>query len=176
MIKNPQVEPTDLPTGWKAQTYERRQTLTIVTPVTGRLHHSAIWLTAGTVVSNILFQSSTTALSGGSHGWASLHNGSRVLLGQSVNDTGITWATNTLKTFALAAPVTISSTGWHYLGLCVVATTMPTLVGVAPNNAGLTGQLAPVVGGYSTASGLTTTAPDPAPALTTSFLAYGGVS
>jgi hypothetical protein len=176
IINGPTVIPTDLPTGWLAQTYERRQSLSLVALTSGRLHVSAIWLPSGMQVSNIMFQTSTTALATPSHGWAALYTPARALLGQSTNDTSIAWAANTVKTFALAAPATTTVSGWHYIGVSVVAGTMPTLVCVRPDSAGLTSTIPPIIGGFSTASGLTSTAPDPAAAITSGFIPYGGVS
>jgi len=157
VLINPNPAVTDLPTGAIAQTFERRNGMGSQASTSGRLLLAGIYLRAGTVITTITFASSSTAMSGGTHGWAALYNPSLGLMAQSADDTGITWGANVNKTFTLSAPQTLTVTGWHYVGVMVtVTTTMPTLASlvVIANTA----QASPSVGGLSD-TGLTTTAP-----------------
>lgn len=164
---------TDLPTVAIAQTFERRNGMGSQAPTSGRLTLSAIWLPAGKTVTSITFASSSTALAGGTHGWAALFTPSRGLMAQSTDDTGITWSTNINKTFTLTAPQVTTVAGWHYVGLMLTGSTMPTLASlvVIQNAAGLT----PAVGGLSD-TGLTGTAPATATAPTGFVVPYAYVS
>lgn len=155
--------PGDLPSGAFAQTIPRWSPTGNQTPTSGRLTLTLIYIPQPATVSTIRFVSGATALSGGSHGWAALYNSDLTLLGQSANDTSITWAANTSKTFTLTTPVQVQA-GLYYVGINVVATTMPSLAGLAQSFG--VAALPPHRGGLSTAS-LTSTAPDPAAAIST---------
>lgn len=163
----------DTPTGAKGQTYSRRQATSIQTITSGRMVMSVCPISAGSVVTSVTFYSSTTALSTPSHGWGALYTPAGDLLAQSANDTGITWAANSAKTFTLTAPQAITADGWYYLAVMVAATTPPTLVAMNPANAGVVvASLAPVLGGsYNT--GLTTTAPSAASNFSAAPTPYG---
>ena len=79
---------------------------------------------------------------------------------------------NTMKTMALTTPYVVTASGLYYIGLCVVATTMPTLVHSAVSAAATS--VAPIICGTSSTS-LSGTAPDPAAAITSAssnFYAY----
>lgn len=175
MLTNPPVIPSDMPAAAIAQSADRRSTtFSSLAPTSGRLTMTAIYLRSGQVVNSVTFFSTATALSGGSHGWAALFDPSRNLLAQSANDTGITWAASVSKTFTLAAPVAILTSGWYYVGVSIVATTMPTLAS-QPTGSSVVSQDAPVMGGWSTAS-LTSTAPATAGAIAVQNCPYSYVS
>lgn len=166
MFNNP-YQITDLPTGALAQTYERRISQSSLALTSGRLCLSAIYLRAGLTVTSITYAGSSTAMSGGTHGWAALYTPSRTLMAQSPDDTGITWTVNTNKTFTLSSPQTTTIEGWHYVGIMhTVTTTMPTLASIIIIQNVTT--VAPNMGGFSD-SGLTTTAPSTAAAPSASF-------
>lgn len=129
----------------------------------GRLALQLIWLPIGTLT-NITFVSGTTAVVTPANQWFALYNTSLALLRQTANDTTTAWAANTVKTLALTSTYTITVPGLYYVGVMVDAATVPSLVGATHQNSQIT-NLATIAFGLST-TGLTTTAPDPAAALT----------
>ena len=122
-----------------------------------------------TQITSITFVSANTALSGESHLWFALYDSGLNLLRQTTDDTSPTWAANSELTRNLTTPYPLSSlnqtefTPFYYLGICVVASTMPNLYGA--NATGVLGLLAPPLYGQSS-TGLTGTAPNPAAAIT----------
>lgn len=175
MIQNPPRAYTppvsDLPDGALAQTFPRWTTGTSLTLTAQRLVMGRIYLPPG-LITSITFITGSTALAGGAHGWAALFDASRGLLGQSADDTAITWAANTAKTFTLNSPIAVQA-GHYYVGLMVDASTPPSVLATLPGlRAGL---LDPPLGGLSTTS-LTTTAPATAAVWGTSNLPYAYVS
>ncbi len=152
------------PTGALFQNFDRQLAgNTAIAPTSGTMRLVSIWLPAGTLVTSATFCAGTTAMSGGTHGWAALYDSSLALVGsQSANDTGITWAANAAKTFTFGSTYTTTYTGLYYVGLLMVASTMPTMCGQTIG-IGISG-MAPAMGGNSTTS-LTTTAPNPAAAI-----------
>lgn len=160
----------DLPTGAKAQTYDRSLGASSNSDLlSGRLTLVAVHLRAGQVISSITFFAASTALSGGSNQWFALYDSALGKLAVTADDTTTAWGGNSFKTLALTAPYTVLTSGLYYLGICVVATTVPTLRGpvtVANLNAA-----APVLAGSST-TGLT----DPASAPTTAAAITATVS
>ena len=138
----------------------------------GRLYMCAIMLPS-CVVSNVSFLSMSTALTTGSspHLWFALYDASRNLLGQSADDTSPSWATYTLKTKPLSAPVSVSA-GLHYVAFCVVCGSggaMMTMASIAAQGLLVT----PARSGYADSS-LTDTAPNPAAAITVQSSAFHG--
>jgi len=134
----------------------------LTAPTSGTLRLSAIGLPSGLTVTTITFVSGSTALAVGSNQWFALFTSARVRL-EVTNDDGATaWAASDDKTLTLANPVVTTYDGLYYLGLCVVATTMPTLTGITLAS-GLSSVVAPILGGNSTA-GLTNPASCPATA------------
>ena len=131
---------------------------------TGRLQLMAIYLKSGITVTNLLWLSGDTAANTPTNWWFALYNSSLALLGQTADQTTTAWAANTLKTVALATPYAVPTSGLYYAGVMVTATTCPSLVGIAHRGADLTDEV-PKICGTST-TGLTTTAPDPAAAIT----------
>lgn len=127
----------------------------------GGMYLVGVYLRAGQVVHSIAFCSGATALSAGTHQWFALYNPSRSLLGVTSDDTSTAWAANTLKNLNLASDVTVATTGMHFLGIVVTATTRPTMTGTTQVHTAITGRT-PVFVGQST-TGLT----DPASAPST---------
>lgn len=135
-----------------------------VTLTSGRLHLAAIHLEADDVVSTITFWSGTTAIATGSNQWFGLFDRARTKLAVTADDSNTAWAANSAKTLTLATPHRATYSGLHYVGICVVAATPPTLTGITNNTAGGTiGALAPAING-SADTGLTTPASCPAAA------------
>lgn len=153
-----------LPTNGVAQTFDRNVAASDLTGglSTGRLNMVGIYLRAGQAVSNITFVAGSTALSSGSNQWFSLWSSARAKLGVTADDTNTAWAANTAKTLAMASPYVVPASGLYYLGITVVATTVPTLRGVLGGNAVIFG-IAPILAGTSD-TGLTNPASAPATA------------
>lgn len=167
-----------LPTGAFSATVDRGTTNLANTAIlsTGVLRMDAIGLQAGDVVTSIGFVSGTTAYTRGtdagtSHIWAALYDSSLALIAQSTDDTAGTWAANSTKLFTLAspAPYTVVTSGLFYVALMVEIGTggspaLPSMMAftITSNAAHMA---TPKVSGTSD-TGLTTTAPNPATALT----------
>jgi len=154
------------PTGALAETHSRATVTHANTAglTSGQLRLVAIHLNAGTVVTNITFMSGTQAAVAPTAWWFALYSSGLVLRGQTADQTSTAWAANTAKTVALTTPYTITSTGLHYLGLCMVAGTPISMMCAASSGVGPLA-LSPILAATSSGS-LTTTAPDPAGALT----------
>jgi len=167
-----------MPASALSETYPRGGAVTsaVAAATSGRLMLYAIPLTAGQVVSTITFVSQSTALSGGTNQWFALYSAARAKLAVTGDDGATAWAATTPKSLTLTSAYTVPTTGLYYVGICVVASTPPTLSGVA-NGSWMTG-LAPITAGGST-TGLTNpaSAPSTAAAITaTSGQAYAYVS
>lgn len=118
-------------TGSKAETLSRlASTMAAVQPITAQAVYTGIQLAAGDVVTSITFTSNTTAGATLSHQFASLYNSTYGKLAVSADLTSAAWAASTEQVFTLTAPYTITADGLYYVGLCVVATTVPTVDGV----------------------------------------------
>lgn len=134
---------------------------------TGQIFLQAIWLTAGTTVTNISFHSATTAAGTPTHYVFALYDSGRNLLASSADQTSTAWAANTLKTLAMGTPYLVPSTGSHYVGISVVATTVPTLKGGTARTGGQLAGQAPALNGISSTTYSTGTAPATVGAITT---------
>jgi hypothetical protein len=160
-----------LPTGKIAQTIPRD--IGAVTNNVAAVHTSGvetvmwIYFHAGQVVSNIDYWSGTTAAVSPTHQWCTLRDASLNLLGVTDDKTTEAWPANTGKTFAVASPYTIPTSGRYNIGFVMTAATMISGVGISAGGS-INPQVLPLRMG-STGSGLTTpaTAPNPAAALTT---------
>jgi hypothetical protein len=124
---------------------------TLGAPVSGTLRLDAIHLPAGFLVTSIAYHAGTTAAVNPTAQWFALFDRLRVNLAVTGDDTTTAWAANAQKRLALATPYRVLRSGLYYVGLCVVADTVPTLAGVAgiatgPRN------LSYIAGGASTAS------------------------
>lgn len=141
---------------------------------TGRLSLYRIILAANTTITGISFLSGTTALSGGSNQWFGIFSLGLVPLRLTNDDTSTAWAGNAFKSLNLSSTYVIPTDGWYYLGICVVATTVPTFRGVTSSSTPTTA--APPVGGTSS-TGLTNPAscPNPVAAITAANLLYAEV-
>lgn len=131
----------------------------------GTLFLQAIYLKAGTLVSNITVWSATTAAATTTNLFFALYDGSRNLLAQSANQGAYTWAANTVKTLAMTSAFRIQTSGVYYIGVMQAATTIATLKGGTAKTGGQLAASAPILNGNST-TGLTTSLPNPAAAIT----------
>lgn len=164
-----QISPLDVwgPTGCKAETHDRSyltETNTTLT-TTGQIYCQAIFLIAGTVVTNITICSATTAASVPTHYCFALYNTALSLLGSTADQTSTAWAANTLKTLALTAPYTVPTTGIYYIAFMMVATTVPTIKGNTARTDGTLSFTAPAISGVSGTTYSTGTAPSSITAL-----------
>lgn len=165
-------------TGCKAETFPRK--LVTETNVallsTGRLSMEAIAIRAGEVITSISFWSATTAAGTPTNQLFGLYDNTLTLLRATNNDTTTAWGANTRKTLNLTSTFTTTYTGLYYLGIMVTATTVPTIKGYTAQTGGQIRAAAPTLGGTST-TGLTTSLPTPAAAITgTTTSAWGCVN
>ena len=121
----------------------------------------AVYLRAGDVVKSLTFKSGATAADTPTNWWFALYDPTGAKLSQTADQTNTAWAANTAKTLDLAATQTITSTGFHFAGIMVKATTPPSLLGKSLALAGasaawITGE---VVLAQTSGSALTATAP-----------------
>jgi hypothetical protein len=157
------------PTGALAETVDRAGgTITnVATLTTQKLFLVGIALKAGMTVTNISFHTGATAAGTPTNWWFALysyHATAPVLLRQTADQTTTAMAANTPFTKALTSPYVITASGMYYLGIMVKATTVPTLLVSSPN--ALVASMAPILQGNTADTGLTTTAPNPAGAIT----------
>lgn len=131
----------------------------------GTLFMQALYLVAGQLVSNITVSSATTAAGTPTNGFVGLYDGARNLLATSANQTTTAWAANTLKTIPMTTPYRVPVSGLYYVGVMMTATTIITMKGGTAKTGGQLAAAAPILHGAST-TGLTTSLPNPAAAIT----------
>jgi len=154
-------------TGVVAESIPRELCAEVNTTVgaTGVLFMQAIWLQAGTLVSNIILWSATTAAGTPTNYAAGLYDANRNLLANSANQTTSAWAANSQKTFPMTTAYRVPTSGVYYIGYYMTATTVATLKGGTAKTGGQLAAAAPILHGTSTGS-LTTALPNPAAAIT----------
>ena len=159
-------------TGCIAETIPREfctETNTAAPTASGTLFLQAIKLRAGDLVSNISISSATTAAGTPTNYFFALYDENRALRAQSANQATSAWAANTLKTLAMTTPYRVPKTGLYYIGIMMTATTIITTKGNTARTGGQLASQAPIIAGAST-TGLTTSLPDPAAAITANSL------
>jgi hypothetical protein len=133
---------------------------------TGVAHATAIDLQAGDVITTISFMVATTAAGTPTAGFIALYDATvsqsaPTLMAQSADFGSTARAANTAYAVSLATAQTITTSGLYYVSICFAASTVPTLVGIAYNNAAVSTGL--ITGNPTMAwthgSGLTATAP-----------------
>lgn len=144
-----------LPTSALAQTYGRSNAVISdgALLLTGRLSVVAVDLPAGSLCSSISFLSRTTGATLPLNQWFCLIDSSLNVLAKSADDTTTAWGANTLKTLNLSSAYRTTYSGLHYLGIVVVATTVPTMA-VVNVSSGTFSTITPVMAATST-TGLT---------------------
>lgn len=163
--------------GCKGATFDRTVCPEVNTTIgtTGQVFMQAVWLPAGTVVSNIKIWSATTAAGTPTHYNAGLYDTSGNLLATGTDKTSTAWAANTLTTFAMATPYTVTASGLFYIAVSVVATTVPTMKGTTAKTGGQANFATPNTCGLSATTYATGNMPAtlalPAAAATTSLYA-----
>lgn len=154
-----------MPTGAIAESGSRAYgTPGNVTLASGRLHLAALPLLAGQVVTSLTCASGGTQANSPTHWWFALYSPALALLRQTADQTTTPWGFTQPVTLALSSPYTVPTSGLYYAGVMVTAATPPNISAQANTATALMG-LAPILGGSST-TGLTTTAPATAAALT----------
>ena len=146
--------------------------INVVAPTaTGTLFMVAIYLPAGTLVSNMLWHSATTAAGTPTNYAFGLYRLSdRALLANTANQTTTAWAAQTMKTIPVTTPYLVPTSGLYYFGMYMTATTIITSKGATSKTGGQLHAQPPILSGIST-TGLTTTLPNPAAAITAGLLA-----
>lgn len=145
------------PAGATAQTFPRGNTSNICAALTsGTLYVRLMPVLAGAVISNITFITSTTAKTGGTHGWyVVLDNTLKVVaVTADQTDPATVWGTtNTYYTLPVTVPYTATYTGFYYAGVMVAqsAGTMPTFAGAPGVLSGVAGAAPVLCGSSSTA-------------------------
>lgn len=166
-------------TGTIAETIPREicpEVNTVVPTASGTLFMQAIYLTAGQLVSNITVSSATTAAGTPTAGRVGLYDGSRNLRATSADQTTTAWAANTVKTLAMTTPYRVPTSGLYYIGFYMTATTVITMKGGTAKTGGQLASAVPILHGTSS-TGLTTTLPDPAAAITAGLVTiYAGIT
>lgn len=157
--------------GHKAESIPRNLAgVNIAAATSGTLVMQAIWLPSGMTINNLITMSGTTASATQTNRWLALYDNNRALLRQGPNATTTVIAANTLWSDAITA-YTTTYAGIYYIGIMTAATTANSLIGVtAAGNLAIRNQ-APILTGTST-TGLTTTAPNPAAAITATANSY----
>ncbi len=158
--------------GSLAETIDRNicvEANSVIPTLSGTLFLEAIYLPAGTLVSNICIHSATTAAGTPTHWMAGLYDINRNLLATSTDHLTEAWAANTLKTIAMVTPYLVPVSGIYYIGFFMAATTIITTKGGSAKTGGQLAFQAPALHGASTA-GLTTSLPNPAAGITSGLV------
>jgi hypothetical protein len=114
-----------------------------------------IYLRKGQIVTSIKVTGGTVAADTPLHWWFALYSPTKVLLGQTADQATAAWAGfSTSKTLALSSPYTILADGIYYIGICMQATVLISLLSFQFN-------ISPVNNGDTSDTNLTTTAPNP---------------
>jgi hypothetical protein len=120
----------DFSAGLHRANLPRRLVTTDTDPLTTQVMLSvALYLREGDIVTNLSFKSGATAADTPTNWWFALYDPALALLAQTADQETAAWAANTLKTLALASPVTVEDTGVHYAAIMVKATDEPSLLG-----------------------------------------------
>lgn len=162
-------------TGALGETMNRRLAGSAITITTANAVYSAIYLTAGTVVTNITFVSGSTAAGTPTHQLFGLYDSGLNKLASTADATSAAWAANSEKTLALTSPYTVTADGIYYLACAVVATTPPTLCGQPQATVALNA-LAPAVAVTDSSNTISTSLPATATASAGFPAVYGYVS
>jgi hypothetical protein len=116
------------PTGAIAETFPRIfAAATGANLAGGFVQLSAINIPVNTLISSISFLSSGVAAGTPTHQWFCLVDVNRNILAVTSDALTAAWGTNTVKTLNLASAFITTYSGLHYLGVCVTATTPPSI-------------------------------------------------
>lgn len=151
---NSDDEDWKMPTGALFDTFDRTLINAQVAPTTATIYMSAIFLRAGTVISNLNLQTGTTALATGTNNWMALYDSARVQVASTADQglaalaasTPFAWPIATVAAGA-ATTYTVPTSGLYYIGVMLKATTVCTLLGFTRVASG-----APILQGSSNAA------------------------
>ncbi len=102
---------------------------------TGVVHTTAVPLQAGDVVRNITFLTGTTAAGTPTAGYAALRTPAGAVVAQSADFATTARAANTAFTVAMATAYLVQTPGLYLVDISFTATTVPSLIGKALQNA-----------------------------------------
>jgi hypothetical protein len=106
-----------------------------------------------------------------------LYSAARALLATSTDQLTTAWAATTMKTLAMTVPYLVPTTGIYYIGMFMAATTIITSKGMTAKTGGQLAAAAPILHGATSDTGLTTTLPANAGAITGGLInAWCGIS
>lgn len=131
---------------------------------TGKMTFGWVTLAAGDVVTNISFETGSTAGGTMTAWWMALYDTVGARMAQTADQTSGAIAASTVITKALATAQTIKVPGLYRVGLSVTATTIPTVIGQVCAQAVATGESA--LAFETDAGSLGATAPATIPAST----------
>ena len=147
-----------------AETIPRMVASGNITPTSSTLRTTAVYLYAGQVISNITFATYTTAGATVTGTWGGLFTSnagySTFTLVAATAQQGVsslaassyfTWPIATIASGA-SSTYTVPTTGIYYIGVCITATTMPTLTGLFMTTAANGGAAPPLQAGTLTGS------------------------
>lgn len=152
-LPNPRIRNSLIPTGGTYETFPRAETpgITAGGPfATGVIRCSIISLPAGLLVSNINVMSGATPLGTGSNQWFGLFDASRNKLALTSDDGATAWPATTVKTLPIAGGFTTTYSGFYYIGVNVVAVSMPSYTAVS--SAVALNTLPPIIAGSGNGS------------------------
>lgn len=175
------------PAGWTSESYPRQLQLTSSggqAMVSGTLQMQAVYLEAGTVVGHIDFNNLITTAVTPTNWWAGLYDNALNQLAVTADQTTGAIAANTPFSLAIATTAAGSATsficpysGLYYIGIMIVAGTMPTLESRATSANSLAKSQAPILAGTSdTAQTAPPAFPHAATALTANGTIYCGTA
>jgi len=117
----------------------------------GTLYIRSIGILAGTLISNITFLTHAQAESGGSYGWYVLLDQNMKVRAVTANQVSPTFFTaSTMLTLPVGTAYRATYTGLFYVGICVVATGMPSIAGDGALASGVAGASPVFCGSSST--------------------------
>ncbi|OFW64734.1 MAG: hypothetical protein A2135_10080 [Actinobacteria bacterium RBG_16_67_15] len=114
-------------------------TANIAIAATGVVHTSAIPLQAGDLVGAITFVTGTTAAGTPTAGYLALRSPAGVVLAQSADLGSTARAANTAFKIAMATAYLVPTAGLYLVDISFTATTVPSLIGAAAQNAVIAG-------------------------------------
>lgn len=148
-----------------AETYDRTNaTASFNTAVSGTLYMSALPLMAGQICTSLSFATAAIGATNPTNWWMALYDRNLNLLANTADQLTAALGASTVFTLALGTPYVVPVTDSYYFGLMIAATGTPRLVVNTINNAAISAFNHIIAATSST--GLTTTPPDPAGALT----------
>jgi hypothetical protein len=104
---------------------------TLAALVSGTLRLDSIRIPAGMLISSIAYYAGTTAIDTATNQWFALFDKNKALLAITADNADAAWAANAVKRLNLATAYRTTYSGLYYVGCCVVASTPPTLSGIA---------------------------------------------